>query len=388
MPIADARAWIELDLHALRANFDTIRRTVGAGVAIIPMVKADAYGLGAPVVVRTLQPLGPWGFGVATAYEGAELRSLGVVSPVLVVAPLPPRAVDLAARSRLIATISSLDGLDAWIAAAQRLGGDALDFHVEVDTGMGRSGFDWRDAGQWASAIAARLEPCVRWTGVFTHFHSADSPNARHTEAQWERFRSTLVQLPVQAEDLLVHASNSAATLRWPGYWADAVRPGIFLYGGEPAPLVRGLPAPRPVVAVRSRLALVREKPAGSTAGYGATYIARDAEVWGTVTVGYGDGLPRALGNRCGVLVRGRRVPVIGRISMDLMTVSLKKVPDAEVGDVVTLIGEDGGERITVDEVAGLIGTIGYEMLTGLGSRLPRVERAAETEGGEHRCVG
>lgn len=374
MPIDDARAWVELDLDALRANYDTVRRTVRPGTAMIPMVKAAAYGLGLAPVVRTLEPLDPWGYGVATAVEGAALRELGVTRPILVVTPLPPKVVDLAARCRLTPGVSSLDGLEAWAAASERLDGGPLDFHVEVDTGMGRAGFDWREVGEWAPAVQARSEGALRWSGCFTHFHSADASDARPSAAQWERFRETLVQLPVPADDLLVHAANSAASLRWPEFGADAVRPGIFLYGGQPAPGVDGVPAPRPVVSVRARLTLVREKPAGSTAGYGATYTAPAPERWGTVAIGYGDGVRRAVGNRGDALVRGRRVPVIGRVSMDLITVSLRHVPDAAVGDVVTIMGEDGDERITVDEVASVAGTIGYEILTGLGTRLPRLE--------------
>ncbi|MBR9990114.1 MAG: alanine racemase, partial [Gemmatimonadetes bacterium] len=184
------------------------------------------------------------------------------------------------------------------------------------------------------------------------------------------------VQLPVSAGDLMIHAANSGAALRWPRFGADAVRPGIFLYGGHPAPRVAGVPAPRPVASVRSRLALVREKASGSTTGYGATYSAPGRERWGTVTIGYGDGIPRGLGNRGAVLVRGVRTPVIGRVSMDLVTVRLHDVPAARPGDVVTLIGEDGDERITVDELASEVDTIGYEILTGLGSRLTRIERS------------
>jgi alanine racemase len=375
MPIADTRAWIEVDLDAMRANYDTIRRSVGASVAMIPMVKADAYGLGVASAVRALEPLEPWGYGVATAVEGASLRGLGVTRPVLVVTPLAPGEVDLAARSRLTVAISSLAGLEAWRAAADRVG-EALDFHVEIDTGMGRSGFDWRERGEWAPEVARLASSSVRWTGCFTHFHSADAPDEGPSLAQWERFRETLVQLPVPADALMVHASNSAAALRWPRFAADAVRPGIFLYGGRPAPDVAGVAAPRPVASVRARLALVRVMPAGSTAGYASTYAARNEERWGTISIGYGDGLPRALGNRGSALVGGVRVPMIGRLSMDLLTVLLRDAPAARPGDVVTLIGADGGERITVDEVASLVDTIGYEILTGLGGRLTRIERS------------
>ena len=381
MAIPDTRAWIEVDLDALRANYDTVRRTVGPATAIVPMVKADGYGMGAARVVRALEPLDPWGYGVATAAEGAGLRALGVSRPILVAGPLPVGDVDLAARARLTASISSLEGLDAWGGAAEKAD-RVLDFHLDVDTGMGRTGFDWHDADAWGPAVVERTRSRIRWTGAFTHFHSADAASGRSVAEQWERFRRVLVQLPVAPQTLLVHAGNSAAALRWPEYAGDAVRPGIFLYGGSPAPGVEGVPEPEPVVSVRARLAHVREVPAGTTVGYGASYTASGPERWATLSIGYGDGIPRILGNRGHALVRGRRVPIIGRVSMDLITVRLDDVPAAVRGDVATLIGADGSGRIRVDEVAEQANTIGYEILVSVGrSRLPRIERTEEPEG-------
>jgi len=368
---SQTRAWIEVNLDALRANHDTLRRIVSATRHVIPMVKADAYGLGLDRVVEALARSGPWGWGVATASEGATLRASGVVRPIIVVTPLAPDAVELAASNRLTACISDLDALDQWAAAANRHG--PLSFHVEIDTGMGRTGFDWRETSAWGPAVRERVEGNLIWEGVFTHFHGADAPETTPSATQWERFRDAVAQLPVSREDLLVHAANSAAALRWPEFGADAVRPGIFLYGGNPAPGVPNLPVPEPVVAIRARLVYVRQVPPGSTVGYGATHISRGWERWGTVAIGYGDGLPRALGNRGEGLVRGRRVPIVGRISMDMTVVDISAVPDAEPGDVVTLIGRDGACEITVDDVAALAGTISYEILTGLTPRLPRV---------------
>ena len=283
MAIVEARAWVEVDLEALRANYDTVQRATGT--AMLPMVKADAYGTGAARVVRALEPRDPWGYGVATAAEGAELRGLGVTRPILVMSPLPAGDVATAAEARLTPSISSLEGLDAWRAGAESAGA-TLDFHVDVDTGMGRSGFDWREVGAWSAAVVEGCtgapgggqEPALRWAGVFTHFHSADEPDPAPSTAQWERFRETLVQLPVPAESLVVHACASGAALRWADYGVDAVRPGIFLYGGHPAPGVEGIPAPEPVVAVRARLLLVRTVPAGTTVGYGATHVAESRE--------------------------------------------------------------------------------------------------------------
>lgn len=364
----EARAWVEVDLEALRDNYRAVRAAAGPQVAVIAMVKADAYGLGAERVVRTLEPLEPWGYGVATADEGAALRNMGVRRPVVVFGPLPPRSVTAAVAAELVATISDLPSLERWIA----LGGG--DFHVEIDTGMGRAGFDWRETADWAPGVLERCGGGARWTGVLTHFHGADAPDATATAVQWERFQDALAQLPVSREELLVHAANSAAAVRWPAYASDAVRPGIFLYGGNPAPGA-GTAVPRAVVSLRARLVLVRSVPPGSTVGYGATHVSRGWERWATLSIGYGDGVPRRLGSRGSALVRGQRVPFVGRTSMDMTVVDITGVPDARVGDVATLIGRDGDTEITLDEVAAQAETISYEILTGLRPRLPRVEK-------------
>jgi alanine racemase len=375
-----ARAWVEVDLDALADNYRAVREAVGAHPAIIAMVKADAYGLGAERVVRALERLEPWGYGIATADEGAALRDFGVRRPIVIFGPLPPTAVERAARAGLVATISDLPSLERWRAGAAAAG-QTLDFHVEIDTGMGRAGFDWRDTPEWGPAVkelAARGG--VRWTGVMTHFHGADGADATASSTQWARFEDALAQLPVSREDLMVHAANSAAALRWPEYAADAVRPGIFLYGGHPGRETTGIAPPRPVAAVRARLVLVRKVAPGSTVGYGATHVAREWELWGTLAIGYGDGLPRRLGNSGSAIVRGRVVPFVGRISMDMTVVDITGVPEARAGDVATLIGSDGDACITLDDVAERAETISYEILTGLRPRLPRVEKGAWIE--------
>ena len=336
------------------------------------MVKADGYGLGAERVVRTLEPLDPWGFGVATADEGAALRESGVRRPILVCGPLPPAAMEKAADHGLIATVSDTAGLERWLRVAA---GRPLEFHVEVDTGMGRSGFDWRQSGEWAVRVREIAEGGLRWTGAYTHFHSADERDPGPTERQWKRFQDAVAQFPVSREDLLLHASNSAASIRFPELAADAVRPGIFLYGGRAVNAgVQAQARPRGVASVRARIVRILDAPPGSTVGYGATHRAAGWERWATLSIGYGDGLPRALGNVGEVMVRGRRVRMVGRISMDMTVVDTSAVPDAEVGDVATILGRDRDEEITVDEVAERANTISYEILTRLTARLPRVE--------------
>jgi alanine racemase len=289
--------------------------------------------------------------------------------------------VPCAARARLTASISDLAGLDRWRAAAASTPG-GLDFHVEIDTGIGRGGFDWSATAAWAPAVHARLAPGLRWSGAFTQFHSADAPDRASAVEQWQRFNESLAALPVERGALLVHVANSAAALRFPGFRADAVRPGIYLYGGDPAPgLEAGEIAPvRRVVSVRARLVLVRDVSPGASVGYGATHVAQSGARWGTLAIGYADGLPRALSNRGHAIVRGRRVPIVGRISMDLTVVDLSRAPEAEVGDIATLVGRDGDEEITPEAVAALAETINYEILTGLAPRLPRVEVDCEVD--------
>jgi alanine racemase len=374
MSNAQARAWIELNPSALRANFETIRKRAGSRTAIIPMVKADGYGLGALWVVRQLEPLDPWGFGVAAAAEGAALREAGVRRPIIVFSPLTREGLKQAAEHRLTVSISDLTALEQWAALANE--SEPLDFHLEIDTGMGRAGLDWRQTSVWSEAVRALCSERLRWRGVYTHFHSADAADRAPAATQWERFRDALTQLPVPREQLMVHAANSAAALRWPEYAADAVRPGIFLYGGNPLHDVdRAAPRPSSVAKVQARVSLVRTVTPGSTVGYSATHVAHGPEVWATLGIGYGDGWPRSLGNRGHALLHGKLVRVIGRISMDMTVVDVTGLGGVKAGDPATLIGCDGGEEITVDTVAGQAETISYEILTGLTSRLPRVEQ-------------
>ncbi|MEX2569783.1 MAG: alanine racemase [Gemmatimonadota bacterium] len=376
-----SRAWVEVRLDRLRENAASAQRALGADAGLVPMVKAEAYGLGLAPIAAALRDFpkapAPWAFGVAAVAEGERLRADGWDGRILVFSPASPLEYRRAVEAELTLCLSDLAAVGRLADVATELGRE-LPFHLEIDTGMGRAGFPWADAANWGAKVAAAADGHLRWEGTFTHFHSADEPDPAPTEEQWERFQRAVEALPAIVPVPLSHVANSAGILRFGGFGCNLARPGIYLYGGRAGPGTE----PAPVVSLRACLVLVRQVQPGATAGYGATYQASQVERWGTLAVGYGDGVPRALAGGGHVLVRGRRVPIVGRLSMDMITVDLSSVPGAEVGDVATLIGEDGGERITVDDVAGICGTISYEILTRLGTRLPRVYLDGEHDTG------
>lgn len=347
------RTWIEVSLPALLANARTVASRAG-GARLLPMVKANAYGLGAVPVAKALESLDPWGFGVATAAEGRELREAGIRRPILVIAPAVGALESIAAQ-RLTPALGSLPQVEQWLRLAP-----PLPFHVEVDTGMSRAGFHWRDFGASCAAFAA----APGFEGVLTHFHSADEAPATVRE-QRERFAAAVAALP--RRPALVHAANSAGALSQPVPGEDLVRPGIFLYGGA-VPGYR----PEPVVHWKAQVIERRWREAGSTVSYGATYRTQRRACLATIAAGYADGVRRTLSNRGAALVQGRRLPFAGRVTMD-MTVLDAGAEELPEGAVATLIGVDGAETITLDEVAEAAGTISYEILTGLSRRVERV---------------
>ncbi len=363
------RAWVDVSAPALRRNYLQVRDAVEEGVRIIPMVKADAYGLGMARTIESLEPLDPWGYGVATVEEGLRVRSLGIRKPVAVFSPIPPVSFRDAVEGELAVSVGELGALARLREVAGEVGLPGR-FHLEVDTGMGRAGFSWSCVGAWGPAFREMLAPPLRWEGTFTHFHSADGTDETPTRTQFRRLEEVVAALPSMPDGAFLHACNSPGALRVPELGAQGVRPGIFLFGGVAG---EGLPAPAPVASLRARVTAVRTVATGSTVGYGATYTASGEEVWATLGIGYGDGLPRLVGNRGFALVGGHRVPIIGRISMDVTVVNVTGLPAVEVGDVATLFGRDGDEVIALEEVAEEAGTINYEILTGLTLRLPRI---------------
>lgn len=362
------RAWVEVDLDALLRNYDAIRSRVGPDTALLPMLKADGYGLGARPVAATLSRRGPWALGVATLEEAGELRSGGLGDRIVVFSPCAHLDAEGLVALGAEPAVSSVDALAAYRRAASP--SSPLRVHLEIDTGMGRLGLVAAEADRWIPELRRLLEDgSLEVASTFTHFHSAESDPAA-TRRQVERFESAVEAIRSAGIDPGPrHLANSAAILRHPETEADVVRPGLYLYGGLGG---------EPVVSVRARLVDVRELPAGHAVSYAARYRTEERSRIGTAGIGYGDGLRRELSGRLPVLVRGRRVPIRGAICMDVTALDLSEVPDAEPGGVVTVLGRDGRASVELDEMAEAIGTIPYEILTGLGRRLPRVYRGGD----------
>lgn len=359
---ADARAWLEVDLAALVRN--ARRLQARAGVPLLPMVKADAYGLGAVPVAHALEPLAPWGYGVATVDEGVELRRAGVRRPVLVLTPLLADALAPAHAAALTPSLHRADDVQRWAA----LGGGA--WHLSVDTGMARAGVRW-DAIDDALLDALAEHPPE---GVYTHYHSADGDGTARA-AQEVRFTAALGRVVdrLGRRPALVHVENSPGVSHNPaGSRWDLCRPGVFLFGVATG----GALVPEPVLHLRARVVDLRTLQPGDTVSYDATWTARRPTRIATVPVGYADGYRRALSDVGTALVGGQPVRVAGRVTMDMTMLDVTDVPCA-LGDQVTLLGTDGARTVTVCDLADASALSPYELLTGLRLRLPRRYRPA-----------
>lgn len=346
------RAWVEVDLEALLDNARTIVAHTSA--RLLPMVKANGYGLGAVPVARALTALEPWGFGVAIATEGRELREAGMNGPIAVFTPFVPSAREVFERDDLRPAIGDLEALRAWLTTRRP-------FHLEIDTGMGRAGLRAADAEALATARSL-LQDAPGFEGVFTHFHSADSDTASVLE-QWERLQQVVRTLPRRPE--FVHGANSAASCLVPECAGDLARPGIFLYGGTEGGLT-----PCPVARLQARVVAVRRLEPGDTVSYGAMFVARHATNVATLGIGYADGVPRALSGRGRVELHEKVYRIAGRVTMDMTMLDVGQ-DEVHVGDVATV----WGGKVGLEEQAAAAGTVSYELLTAVGARVPRVYR-------------
>ncbi len=344
------RAWVDVDLAAMVRNARCVASATGA--RLLPMVKANGYGLGAVAVARALLPLDPWGFGVASPGEGRELRAAGVELPILVCTPCPPSWLAALAHDRLTPLLADLDSVRAWV----QLTGE-LPFHIGIDTGMARGGFQATGAPGECDALRTLLRDAAGYQGIATHFHSADEDPGT-LPVQWADFQRAVDAI---GRPPLVHAANSAALLRNPEWAADLVRPGIFLYGGR-----AGGRDPEPVARFQARVVAVEQLVPGQTASYGATWRAKVATRVAVIAAGYGDGWLRSASGRGVAELNGKRVPVLGRITMDMTVVEARA--GTRPDDIATIFGG----LVTLDEQASLAGTISYELLTALAPRVAR----------------
>ena len=355
------RTYTEIDLGAIRRNAEAIKAYTEK--RLIAVVKADAYGHGVVPVTKTLRGVADM-FAVASIEEGVELRQAGIREPILVLFSSFPEQVSQIVEHGLIPTISDWEFASRLNAVAS---GTIIDVHVNINTGMNRSGVDWTAAVQFLN----RLKTLDRITikGIFTHFATADEADKNHVFVQLKRFSSVLEEIP--NSDGLVHAANSAAVLAVPESYFSAVRPGLSLYGVYPAsekPI-----ALEPALTWKARIGWVGSISEGEGVSYGLTYKAPHQTRVAMVQVGYGDGYPRALSGIGEVLIGGTRRQIIGRVCMDVSVVRLESTDNVSIGDEAVLIGKQGDAEITVDEIAHRTGTISYEILTQIGTRVTRI---------------
>jgi alanine racemase len=364
------RSWVEVDLGRFAENWAEMKRLVGPGVKLLQVVKADAYGHGAIEISNAALKNGASFLGVANADEGVQLRVSGIAAPILILSPATGSEIDQIIKYNLTPSVSDLDFAREFQKKAHKAGIRAP-LHVEVDTGMGRGGTIQTEACKVIREIASF--PDLSIEGIFTHFSESEILSY-YNDLQWRVFREVLEQL--EADGLRIpirHISNSGAIMNYPDYHMDMVRPGIMSYGIYPSPETKGKAALVPVMSFKTRVVLVKEFPEGYSIGYGRTFIARQPTRIATIPVGYGDGFGWLLSNQGEALIRGKRVPIAGRISMDMCTLDISQLPECAVGDEVVLMGEQGGERITADEIAAKTRSISYEVLCALGKRAPRV---------------
>jgi alanine racemase len=376
--------WAEIDLAAIAHNVRELRRITALHARLMIAVKANAYGHGAVQIARTALENGVDQLGVARIEEGIELRRAGILAPILIFGYTPANLAPLLVDHDLTASVFSLQGAVRLDAAVSR--GRQLAVHLKVDTGMGRMGLlpDQRrcieegvNAGPGAveEALGIAALKNLRLEGLWTHFAVADESDKSYTRQQLQIFKAFIQSLAKKGLTVgLHHAANSGAIIDMPESHLDLVRAGISVYGLYPSRQVDLNKIDlRPALALKARITHVKRVPAGTRISYGGTWEASRSTTIATVPVGYGDGFSRSLSSRGQMLVHGRRAPIVGRVCMDLTMLDVGHIEDVRVEDEVVLIGRQGDEVITADEVAAQLGTINYEVVTALMPRVPRI---------------
>jgi alanine racemase len=358
--------WLEIDLDRLDRNLEAIQGAIGDDVGILLTVKADAYGHGAVQVAAGASPRVRL-FGVATVDEAVELKKAGIKNGILILSPILETEIPAVVKHGVAITLSSAAFADA---VERHAPARPLDVHVEVDTGMGRTGVNEIDA--YDEIVRIARSPAVNLRGVYTHFPVSDTDPA-YTRAQVTRFLALVARLRAAGVAIpLVHSANSAAVDGVPESRMDLVRPGLLAYGLHPAGGDPGI-AVAPIMSWKSRVVRVRRVAAGRTISYGRSFTTSRDSIIGVVPVGYGHGYPLRLSGRGSVLVSGRRVPIVGRVTMDMTMVDLTDLPQVPAeGDDVVLVGTQGEESISFHDLAAWADTICYEIMCMISKRVPR----------------
>ena len=364
------RTWIEVSRGRLRSNVAALREGLRPGVRLMAVVKAGAYGHGLELVGAAVAGGVDW-FGVANLHEAVCLRRVTELTPVpiLILGPALPSERGAIVERGFCPVISTLEEAAAYDAEARKRGAEPFDLHLAVDTGMGRMGV-WEEEAEILIRAIGRM-PSVRLAGLATHFPSADD-DAAYTQGQIERFAALVTRIRAEGWMGMVHLANSAGMLRFPESCSDLARVGLAMYGCSP---VAGVEAPvRSALNWKTRVALVRDLGPGRSVSYGRTFVTDHPMRAATLAVGYADGYPRSLsGSGVAVLIHGVRCPLLGRVTMDQIVVDVSECAGVACGEEAVLLGEQGGQQITVDEMARCAGTFPWEIFTGFGGRVVRV---------------
>ena len=365
------RLWAEIDLSAVAFNIRQVRSCIGTGVDILAAVKADAYGHGAVEIARELVRRGVEMLGVANVGEGIELREVRIRTPILVLGATLPGEVPAAIRHRVTLTLSPPDILPVIAAEAARQGRPAR-VHLMVDTGMARMGVETSRVAELARQVMQT--PGVTLEGLATHFPLADDEDMSFSKEQLAVLNDILESLA--REDIhppIRHAANTSGTVLLDDSHLTMVRPGLSLYGMYPSAAVARQLELHPALSLKTQIVYLRDVTAGTPVGYGHSWKAPEDTRIATLPIGYADGYSRLYSNRADVIHRGRRIPVVGRVSMDCITVDLGRDAEAAIGDTVTLIGREGDASITAEEMAERRGSIPHEVTCSLGARVKRI---------------
>ncbi len=363
--------WATVDLDAIAHNVAVIKRHVGDRVSVMAVVKANAYGHGAEPVARAALESGASWLAVNRLGEGITLRRAGIDAPILVMGYTPPAGAATAVAHDLRLTVTSLPLAQALSEVATQ-GGKNLPIHVKLDTGMGRLGLLPDEVLSFVCALGQL--PNLELEGLFTHFAVADLADKDYTHQQFAVYLEVVAGLEREGIRIPIrHVANSAATLELPEMHLDAVRLGIAMYGLHPSGEAEPALALRPALTLKSRVGRVRTLPAGSSISYGRTFVTERPTPMALVPVGYGDGYIRLNSNRGAVLIHGQRAPIRGRVCMDQFVVEISGIKDVQPGDEVVLIGRQGDDVLSAEEVAAWGETINYEVVTQLMPRVPRI---------------